>query len=257
MKIYVLGSCSGTEPMEGRHHTSFAMEINGRIYFFDAGETCSYTSYLMGLDLLTVSDIFISHPHMDHVGGLGNLLWTIHKMTYVKGEQPKFGHVNVHISNKDTFDSVITILKNAENKYKTEYETVFNQINEGEIYKDENITVSAIHNNHISDNSNGWQSFSFLINAEGNKIVYSGDIKNLDDIHSFLKDGCDILFVETGHHSPEKLCREISEKSYDIKKVYFMHHGRAILYGYDEEFEKCRKIIPTATFCNDKDIITL
>ena len=75
MKLYVFGSCSGTEPMEGRHHTSVAFEINDRFYWFDAGENCSYTAHLMGVDLLKISDIFISHTHMDHIGGLANLLW--------------------------------------------------------------------------------------------------------------------------------------------------------------------------------------
>lgn len=73
MKIYIFGSCSRTEPMEGRHHTAFAIEINGKVYWFDAGENCSHTAHLMGVDLLLVSDIFISHPHTDHVAGLVNL----------------------------------------------------------------------------------------------------------------------------------------------------------------------------------------
>ncbi|MDD6563518.1 MAG: hypothetical protein PUF08_00410, partial [Clostridiales bacterium] len=64
MKFYIFGSCSGTEPFKGRHHTAWALELNGRIYWFDAGETCSYTAHLMGVELLAVSDIFISHPHM-------------------------------------------------------------------------------------------------------------------------------------------------------------------------------------------------
>ena len=68
MKLYIFGSCSGTEPWQNRHHTAFAIEIGGRFYWFDAGENCSYAAHLMGVDLLAVSDIFISHTHMDHVG---------------------------------------------------------------------------------------------------------------------------------------------------------------------------------------------
>ena len=250
MKIYVLGSCSGTEPMEGRHHTSLAMEINGRVYFFDAGESCSYTAHLMGIDMLSVSDIFISHPHIDHVGGLANLLWTIFKMTSVKRCLPKYSDVTVHISNKKTFDSVVTMLEGSGVNLE-KVKVVCRQIEETEIFKDENIKVSAIHNNHMPQTE---ESFSFVVYAEDRKIVYSGDIKCLDDILPFIKDGCDILFIETGHHSAENICSEIVDKGYDIKKIYFMHHGRAILYDYDGELEKCRKIIPSVTFCNDKDV---
>lgn len=60
--------CSGTEPIAERHHVSFAFEVNGRIYWFDAGEGCSCTAHNMGVNLFEVSDIFISHSHTDHVG---------------------------------------------------------------------------------------------------------------------------------------------------------------------------------------------
>ena len=38
MKLHILGSCSGTEPMPGRHQTSLALETGGSLYFLDAGE---------------------------------------------------------------------------------------------------------------------------------------------------------------------------------------------------------------------------
>lgn len=43
MKLYFLGTCAGTEPMPDRTHTSFALESGGSIYWFDAGEGCSYS----------------------------------------------------------------------------------------------------------------------------------------------------------------------------------------------------------------------
>ena len=87
IKVHILGSCSGTEPYEGRHHTSVALETEKGLYWLDAGECCSYTAYLMGLDLLKTKGIFISHCHMDHVGGLGKLLWDIRKLTVVKSRK--------------------------------------------------------------------------------------------------------------------------------------------------------------------------
>ena len=55
--------------MHGRNHVSWALDVNGRLYWFDAGESCSHTAYLLGLDLMAIRSIFISHPHIDHVGG--------------------------------------------------------------------------------------------------------------------------------------------------------------------------------------------
>lgn len=107
MKMYIFGSCSGTEPMKGRHHTALAFEINKRIYWFDAGENCSYTAHTMGVDLLSVSNIFISHTHMDHVGGLGNLLWNIRKISLMQRTFPYFGDITVHTPNIESFNGTL------------------------------------------------------------------------------------------------------------------------------------------------------
>ena len=257
MKIYIFGSCSGTEPMEGRHHTALAIEINGKIYWFDAGETCSYTAHLLGVDLLSVSDIFISHSHIDHIGGLSNLLFNINKLTLVKNECPKFGDVTVYMPNGEIFDSVMKISGISEEGHDNKYKTIEKRITDGIIFEDENIAVEAIHNNHLPKTDDEWCSFSFLINAEGKRIVYSGDVGGFEDLAPFIKDGCYALFMETGHHFPENICQKITDSGYDVKKLYFLHHGRKILYDYDGELAKCQKIIPTVTFCNDKDVFAM
>lgn len=59
VKVHILGSCSGTEPYEGRHHTSAAVETEKGLYWLDAGECCSYAAHLMGIDLLKTRGIFL------------------------------------------------------------------------------------------------------------------------------------------------------------------------------------------------------
>ena len=79
--LKILGSCSGTEPMPERHHTSIVLTVNDRNYFFDAGENCSYSSHLSGVDLTKTRAVFISHTHFDHIGGLMGLFWVIRKVS--------------------------------------------------------------------------------------------------------------------------------------------------------------------------------
>ena len=257
MKLYIFGSCSGTEPMEGRHHTSLAIEIRGRLYWFDAGENCSYSAHLMGVDLLSVSDIFISHTHMDHVGGLGNLLWNIRKLSNVKNKFPNFGDVKVYIPNLNTYNAILTVLKNAEGNYKTEYQTLVQQIEDSVLLKNDDIEVVAKHNLHLPRIEQGWQSFSFGITAQKKKIIYSADVKGLDDLSEFLGMGCDLLLMETGHHKAEDVCQNIIDKGYSVKNIYFLHHGRSILNDFEGSLARCQQIFPGVHFCNDGDVFDL
>lgn len=53
MKITFLGTCSGTEPYPDYRHSSFVIEHNESVFWFDAGESCSYSAYLLGIDFLS------------------------------------------------------------------------------------------------------------------------------------------------------------------------------------------------------------
>lgn len=255
MKLYIFGSCSGTEPRPERHHTAMAFEINRRLYWFDAGENCSYTAHLMGVDLLSVTDIFISHPHMDHVGGLGNLLWNIRKLTTTTASPTRYGDVTVHVPVMETFDGIISVLRNTEGGYACSHKTIGKKITDGTLLKNDDIEVRAFHNLHMPANADGWQSFSFTIEAEGKRMIYSGDLKRLDDIKELLCEGCDLLLMETGHHKAEDVCKKILNEGYPVASICFVHHGVAILGDYDGTLERCQAIFPSVRLANDRDVI--
>ena len=86
-KIHFLGTCSGTEPMKNMHHTSTLLEVDGYLYWFDAGECCVHTAYTSGVDVMKSRAVFVTHPHIDHVGGLANLLFVFDKMIIREGRQ--------------------------------------------------------------------------------------------------------------------------------------------------------------------------
>lgn len=255
MKIYIFGSCSGTEPFPGRHHTAWAIEINGRLYWFDAGEGCAYTAHLMGVDLLSVSEIFISHPHIDHVAGLPHLLATIRKLYSRTGNPPKYGDITVYGSSRESFDGVMTILYCSGGKAPKACQTLFERIGDGLLFENRDVRVSAVHNLHLPPSDEGYRSYSFLIEAEGKRIVYSGDIRSFDELGGLLSEGADLLLCETGHHDPREICAQLEKNG--VKRIHFLHHGRAIMQNYDALLTECREIFAETVFCNDKDVFEL
>lgn len=255
MKICIFGSCSGTEPFPDRHHTAWALEKDGRVYWFDAGECCAHTAHLMGVDLLSVSDIFISHPHMDHTGGLPHLLWSIGKLYARTKVAPKFGDVTVYTPVEDVFRGAMTMLETSDRVDKMPYRVLCRRITEAELLRAEDIVVAAKHNLHMAPTDEGYRSFSFVIDAEGRRIVYTGDVASLEEMNALVADGCDVLLCETGHHKPTEICA--LAKTRGVGHVYFLHHGRYIMQNCEEALAECRAILPNVTLCRDKDVFEI
>lgn len=230
MKIYFLGTCSGTEPMAGMHQCSLVMEINGTNYWFDSGECCGYTAHTMGLDVTKTRALFVSHPHIDHIGGLPHLLFTMDKLLS-RDETRRLIHNNtltVFFPDLELFQAVKAVAM-SRFKPRFHFELDEHRTQEGLLYEDENVRITTIHNNHLKgDGEDGvWHSYSFLIEAEGKRVVYSGDVRKPCELDPFLKEPCDLLIMETGHHKVKDVCEYATGKQ--VARLRFNHHGREII----------------------------
>ena len=250
MKLHFLGTCSGTEPMPGRRHQSFAVETGGALYWFDAGACCSVTAHLMGLDLLRVKKVVISHPHMDHVGGLGNLFWDVGKLRRVKKQELTYGEIDLYIPELETWEGFAKIISHTENHARSLKINAF-PVQDGLLFRDENMAVTAYHNRHMKIPEDGvWKSFSYLIEAEGKRIAYSGDIKEYRELDAAIGEGCDAVLAETGHHHHLDVCDAMNGKN--VKNLFFTHHGRSVLADPDKaQTEVEERFENRAVICSD------
>ena len=231
MKLHYLGTCSGTEPMPGMHHTSTVLETGGLLYWLDAGECCVHTAHNRGMDVMQSRAVFISHPHLDHVGGLANLLHCISKFI-----SPMFGRTLTHGEKLSILTPDMEVLKAVHILLRQKNFTRYDErlVKDGLIYEDENLRVTAFHNHHLKDDGvdGVWHSFSYRIEAEGKCIIYSGDLKSPAELDAMNPETADLVIMETGHHHPNDVMEYA--KSHGIRRLRFTHHGRVILNGRQE-----------------------
>ena len=74
--ITFLGTSGAGRPTHTRNQSSTCLKINGKLFIFDAGEgTQKQISFVSRhIHLLDTYKIFITHLHIDHVGGLTTLI---------------------------------------------------------------------------------------------------------------------------------------------------------------------------------------
>lgn len=178
----------------------------------------------------SLKGIFISHFHADHVGGLPMLLQSIHfcqKRRYIQEFEPE-NRLRLFLPPKTIrlFQNLLDALTLTKLSYKLE----ISPIEEGEFYSDEHARVSAVRNSHIKEGG----SYSFILDAEGRRIVYSGDLRDACELLPLIREGADLLITECNHFKPESLFGCLRAEQDGLRKL-LITHIHSDFYGREEE----------------------
>ncbi len=170
MKIHFIGTSHGAAE-KGRKCTATLLEIGNSLYVIDCGT--SIGEYLKNADLhfSNLKGVFVTHMHADHCGCLSNLvkLFTV----YDRGKNRP-----VFLPEEAAIKSFVGWCK-ALHMPNSEGDVDFMKSTEGCFYEDENIKVSGIKTDHI----HGFDTYSYIIEAEGKRILFTGDLAA--DAHDF------------------------------------------------------------------------
>jgi ribonuclease Z len=209
-------------PSPTRFCSSLFFQTEKINFLIDCGEGVSFSLLKNKIDPLLIDTIFVSHSHIDHLGGLFLL---VQMMYLLKRKTP----LEVYIP-EEAISGVKNYLGTCYlSPEKLNFKLSVLPITPNFRFEDHLILIEAHLNHHLSGNqvfieesglTNKMQSHCFTLRISGKKIVYSGDIDSAKDLAGIIQDA-DILITECVHPSLHELLSIIVEKC--VKSTYLTH----------------------------------
>ena len=216
MKLTFLGTAAGL-PRKGQACSSTMIEVGGKYYIIDAGAPVVNKLLDMDKTIEDIEAVFVTHSHGDHLFGIIDLIRCVNIPKIFQEAK-----INYYLPEK----TVVTAIENYFNAAIGGIREDVNHIytyGEGVVFEDENLKVTAIPTSHMKILER--PSYAFLVEREGKKILFTGDLsQNLkfDDFPKVAEEEfVDAIVCEGAHFSFETLAPVL--KKCKTKAVYFNH----------------------------------
>ena len=204
-RIVFFGSSAGF-PTETRTPTCIGLWRGKALYLLDCGESAAVHFARNKISPEALRAVFVSHTHVDHIGGLPMLLQWLQL-------------------NQRTAPLTLCLPAEAISHFRDYLDLLFlypdllgfdleyRPIAPGKVYDRDGLLVEAFSNRHLAHHAErlrregkgrSGQSFSYLVTVADKRLLYSGDILQPAEIAE-LAGRADLAIVELAHFPPEDL----------------------------------------------------
>ncbi len=209
MRVDFIGTSHGV-PEPTRRCSCTMLEVSGRYYFIDMGTQAIEDLHVRGVAVEDVKGIFITHCHGDHTNGLISFVDLIN--WYYKSADPV-----ILLPEQDAIDAMCAwIRSNGTDIRPLKLELV----KEGLTFDDGFVKLHAIRTQHCRT------SYAYLIEVEGKKLLFTGDLHNpkvdFPDVSKICGDeAIDLAVCESAHFPPKDMEQALAK--INVKRVLHNH----------------------------------
>lgn len=195
LKVIILGSGAGPRIDLQQFGPSILIEAGGERLLFDCGRGSTLRMAQAGISHGSISRLFLTHLHSDHVIQIPDLLLT----GWVGGGRKiplevwgPTGTVDMMDHMQQAFSFDIHMRRDVDEKAPVDgIKIVSHDISEGVVFDKEGIRVTAF----LVDHSPVKPAFGYRIDFRGRSVVLSGDTRVSENLIQFAR-GADVLIHE-------------------------------------------------------------
>ncbi|MCP5516250.1 MAG: MBL fold metallo-hydrolase [Verrucomicrobiales bacterium] len=244
-------------PCAERNGSSFLYDWNGARWLCDCGEPTAHRLKAAGIPLESIDQVFISHLHFDHIGGLFMFLqgcWVEHRTRPLTIRLPGHGIPAIREMLRQGF--IFPALLPFPIDWRAwEDEPSVNLAGVG-VTVHPTTHLARLLRDYPAEMPTGAAAYGFAFEAHSIRVAHSGDLGEAADLLPLLAGPVDLLVCELAHFPPDDLLGLLRQAS--VRRLLLVHlshecwaNREAILKATRERLPGTRVEVPDEGFETD------